>query len=1060
MQGYNNSTPVINGERQQGFRQGFFRFRLVIDDQGQRTRDKGQTDDGADPSSLIPHPSSSVPRVAELEFLRSTDNNTWGFGMSEEGIIFGSTANRNPSVYLSIPNRYYERVRGWGPEQLRMISDTYLFQAITDKVRQVDQFGGYTAGAGHALYTARTYPETWWNRTAFVCEPTGHIVGTFSLTADGADFHSTSPCNLIAADDEWASPIMAEVGPDGNVWVIDWYNFIVQHNPTPQGFRTGRGNAYESDLRDKKHGRIYRVLYAGPDREAAKSAAILRPTGVEAVDADVLVSALSFPTMLLRKHAQRLLVERGETDVVPDLIKMVQNQRVDTIGLNVGAIHALWTLKGLGALDNAEEEAFDAAALALKHPSAGVRRNAVQVLPFEAGSLKALLVSDVAYDEDSQVKLAYLLALSDMPEGEGIGTAVGSPTMDQYLMADRWLREAATSAAAVHALPYFEHLVRVREAPSPPGTSADDAVWPIVQRAAEHIARGRPESDEVNRLIGLMRRGGALFSQSVLAGLTAGWPRGHEVALTDDSEQALVALLEAVPAGSKGQLIRLASLWGSKELEKHAGEIGAALLASASDADASIRERIAAAQQLVGFQPADGEVVTKVLGLVTAQAAPELAEGLIAALSQSTAENVGPELIARVPSLTPAARDAAYRALLARPETTVALLDAVEAGRASLADLTLDQKQALGNHPSRRLRERAVAMLKAGGGLPNADRQKVLEELLHLAERQGDAALGKEVYKKQCSKCHVHGTEGTRIGPDLTGMAVHPKHEMLTNLIDPSRSVEGNFRVYTVVTTDGIVMNGMLASESRTSIELIDTEAKRHAIPREDIDELVASTKSLMPEGFEKQVTQDDIANLLEFLAQRGKYLPLDLRKVATTVSTRGMFYNEEADAERLIFPDWSPKTFKDVPFVLVDPQGERVANAVVLYGPIGTLTQRMPRSVTLPCNSPAKAIHLLSGVSGWGHPFSEEGSVSLIVRLHYADGETEDHELKNGVHFADYIRRVDVPESEFAFRLRGQQIRYLSVRPQRSEVVKEVELVKGPDRTAPVVMAVTVETQ
>ena len=136
------------------------------------------------------------------------------------------------------------------------------------------------------------------------------------------------------------------------------------------------------------------------------------------------------------------------------------------------------------------------------------------------------------------------------------------------------------------------------------------------------------------------------------------------------------------------------------------------------------------------------------------------------------------------------------------------------------------------------------------------------------------------------------------------------------------------------------------------------------------------------------------------------------------------------------------------------------MANAVVLYGPIGQLTQRMPRSVTLPCNSPAKAIHLLSGVSGWGHPFSEEGSVSMILRLHYADGETEDHELKNGVHFADYIRRVDVPESEFAFRLRGQQIRYLSVRPQRSEVVKEVELVKGPDRTAPVVMAVTVETQ
>ena len=113
-----------------------------------------------------------------------------------------------------------------------------------------------------------------------------------------------------------------------------------------------------------------------------------------------------------------------------------------------------------------------------------------------------------------------------------------------------------------------------------------------------------------------------------------------------------------------------------------------------------------------------------------------------------------------------------------------------------------------------------------------------------------------------------------------------------------------------------------------------------------------------------------------------------------------------------------------------------------------------------LPCNSAAKAIHLLRGVSGWGFPYSEKGSVSMIVRLHYQDGATEDHALKNGVHFADYIRRVDVPGSKFAFALRGQQIRYLSITPKRDETIAKINLVKGPDRTAPVVMAVTVETK
>src|SRR5262249_44620888 len=146
--------------------------------------------------------------------------------------------------------------------------------------------------------------------------------------------------------------------------------------------------------------------------------------------------------------------------------------------------------------------------------------------------------------------------------------------------------------------------------------------------------------------------------------------------------------------------------------------------------------------------------------------------------------------------------------------------------------------------------------------------------------------------------------------------------------------------------------------------------------------------------------------------------------------------------------------------FHLVDPRGGKAANVVLLHSPNGKLPPKMPKSVSLPCNGPAKAIHLLSGVSGWGYTYSPKGTVSMIVRLHYEDGTTEDHPLKNGEHFADYIRRVDVPGSAFAFRAEGgQQIRYLSIAPKRAAPIKKIELVKGEDRTAPVVMAVTVES-
>src|SRR5207244_10085905 len=180
-------------------------------------------------------------------------------------------------------------------------------------------------------------------------------------------------------------------------------------------------------------------------------------------------------------------------------------------------------------------------------------------------------------------------------------------------------------------------------------------------------------------------------------------------------------------------------------------------------------------------------------------------------------------------------------------------------------------------------------LLARGGGLPNPDRQKVVDELMFLTQRTGDAGAGKLVFKNQCAKCHTHNGEGAKIGPDLTGMAVHPKAHLIVEILDPSRSVEGNYRQYIVSTKAGRVLSGLLASETRTTVELLDAEAKRHTIQREDIDELQASTKSLMPEGFEKQLSNDDLVNLLEILTQRGKYLPLPLNQAATAAHTRGI---------------------------------------------------------------------------------------------------------------------------------------------------------------------------
>jgi hypothetical protein len=253
-------------------------------------------------------------------------------------------------------------------------------------------------------------------------------------------------------------------------------------------------------------------------------------------------------------------------------------------------------------------------------------------------------------------------------------------------------------------------------------------------------------------------------------------------------------------------------------------------------------------------------------------------------------------------------------------------------------------------------------------------------------------------------------------------------------------------------------MNGMLAGESAASIELVDAQGKRHAILREDIEQLSRSGVSLMPEGFEKQLSRTELRDLLEYLTDNGAFLPLDLSRVATISSARGMFHSADSTIERLIFPDWGPKTFASVPFYPLDPQEGRVRNVIMLHGDRGVTAPTMPRSVELPCNSAAKAIHFLSGVSGWGFPATKSGGVSMIVRLHYADGATEDHPLVNGVHFADYLGHTEVKGSQLAFSLGAQQVRYFKIEPKKSGVIDSVELVKGDDETAPLVLAITAE--
>ena len=425
--------------------------------------------------------------------------------------MFGSTANGCPSVYMPIPNRYYEAVRGRSPPRLESIAASNRFYPVTDKVRQVDYHGGFTAAAGHALYTARTYPRQYWNQTAFVAEPTGHLVATFTLERKGSDVADYYGWNLLASDDEWTAPISAEVGPDGHVWVIDWYNYIVQHNPTPHGFKTGRGNAYETPLRDKTHGRIYRVVYK--DAQPAPPPALDRgrpESLVAALRERQPVLAAARPAAAGRAGQDRRRAGAGRAGGRSVGRRDRPERRRDPRPLDAarpGCAGGFAIGRCAGRRGGAQ------ASVGRRSPQRGAGLAARR-----AHRPRRLLAAGLLRDPDAQVRLAALLCLADQPPSDDVAACPGrSPARragDDGPVAGR-RRDG-------RGCPQRRRVLEGAGKPARDGPPAP--LLSIAERVAEHWARGGP-SESAGQFLAGLAGGEPAVNESILRGAARGWPQ-------------------------------------------------------------------------------------------------------------------------------------------------------------------------------------------------------------------------------------------------------------------------------------------------------------------------------------------------------------------------------------------------------------------------------------------------------------------------------------------------------------------------------------------------------
>lgn len=365
----------------------------------------------------------------DLEPVALFNNNTWGLGIGEDNTIYGSTANNNHAIVVGTPLRHQTGMN------VDNVQSHYLVVHSSERqLQQVDFRDGYTAAAGAFPYNGRRFPSKYWG-TLMVTEPTAHVVHVVQLEPNGSIEKESEGeiLNILASSDEWVAPVFADIGPDENLWIADWYNPVIQHNPDRRGMvnqiwndSPGPGNAHLNPLRDREHGRVYVVTYGEPPPRKSLSYE----------DTKGLLEALQGTNQFWRLTAQRMLIENNAQELEGELTQLVLRQDLDETGFDPGAVHALWTLHGLGA----DEALALVSATALVHPSPAVRKAGIQTLPLTVDSAKLLAKHRVFADDDLSVRLTALLKAQDM--GPQVTPLILTAAQEALPGADEWILAA------------------------------------------------------------------------------------------------------------------------------------------------------------------------------------------------------------------------------------------------------------------------------------------------------------------------------------------------------------------------------------------------------------------------------------------------------------------------------------------------------------------------------------------------------------------------------------------------------------------------------------------
>ena len=751
-------------------------------------------------------------RPDTLEFQTQTGQTQYGRRRDDWGNWFG---NNNPNLgwHYTQPEHYLRRNPHFvAPSPRHPIGNYSRSQQINHISKPHQRFSG--VGTYHQI-TAANSPTPYRDelfgeqssRHLFISAPAYNVVRRELLEPNGVTFSSNRPegadgHEFLASSDSWFRPITLKTGPDGALWIADFYRLVLEH---PEWIPDDV-ERYHNVRAGSDRGRLYRVYPDGTKPRPIPNLA--NKTTAQ------LVAALDSPSGWQRDTAQQLLVQQNDKSAAKRLAKLLQ-----TSANPKARLHALCTLEGLGRL-RAEHAV---AGMSDRHP--GVREHAVRVseplLRSDPGDALGQVLRRLVDDPEIRVRrqLAFSLGEWNSPTaGDLLGrlakASAGQPD----------LQAAIASSAVGHSARILDPLLAEQQ------TGRITKLTTTMLRLAAIEA----EADDVKQLLHRLTR--------------------DPTELEPWRMEALSGLL----THARKRQLPLDELLADANLVK-------TVRAMVGNAGAKPSDRATALELLCSLPGERRELDSLLAGQLTANAPRELFEtGMTELAKRDPSATV---LLGNWKSYSPSRKNRVLQQLVSANRSTQSLLAAISGKQIAANEIGPVFRHFLTTHRAPKIRSQAIELL---GPQATGRDELVAKRLAKVNGFTGSAANGGTLFATHCVVCHNLGGNGNAAGPDLASLGDKTPRALLTAILNPNKAVEDRFVIYSVTTKTGAGIAGMITGESANSITLMDLAGQARQLLRADIATLSSLGRSLMPEGLELVLSDQDLADLVAHINATG----------------------------------------------------------------------------------------------------------------------------------------------------------------------------------------------